>query len=113
MLKLDNTIFRLKAVIRAIEGEEGLYEFDPTSREILLFVGQAYAAGQTLRVTDIAANPAFGSPATIYGRLAKLSDSGWIKSVADPEDGRVRFVVPTTQAQGAFNRMSGAVAKMM
>jgi hypothetical protein len=111
--KLDDTIFRIRAVLRAIEGEEGLHEFDATSREILLFIGQAFAAGQTLRATDIASNPTFGSPAKIYGRLAKLTDSGWIKSVNDSQDGRVRLIIPTSQAQSAFNRMSSAVQKQI
>jgi hypothetical protein len=111
--KIDDTIFRIKAVLRAIEGEEGLHEFDTTSREILVFIGQAFAAGQNLRATDIASNPAFGSPATIYGRLGKLADSGWIKSIPDAQDGRVKLVVPTSQAQGAFNRMSSALSKLI
>lgn len=99
--------------MRAIEGEEGLHAFDSTSREILIFVGQAFAADQSLRATDIASNPAFGSPAKIYGRLAKLADSGWIKSVPDSRDGRVRLIVPTSQAQSAFNRMSSAISKLI
>lgn len=113
MSAIDDTIFRIKAAIRAIEGEEGLNEFDTTTRDILTFVGQSYAAGQTLRPSDIAGNAVFGSPATIYGRLAKLTETGWIKSIPDPADGRVRRVVPTTLAQRAFERMSNAVQRYL
>lgn len=108
---MENSFLRVKAILRAIEGDEGLNAFDSVSRELLNFVLHKHSQSQSLRVTDITSNLSFGSPATIYGRLAKLSESGWIKTIASPEDGRVKIVVPTTQALNSLSRMSDALQK--
>lgn len=109
MPKTDDLIFRVRSLIRAFEGEEGLAELDHTSQDILMYIGQAEVAGNNVRASDIASNPSFGSPAKIYGRLSKLAEGGWIKLVSDPKDGRVKLLVPSNQTRGAFNRMSASL----
>ena len=110
---MEDAFLRIKAILKAIENDEGLDDLDPISRDLLNYILQKNSEGQTLRVTDLTANLSFGSPATVYGRLAKITDSGWIKTTTPADDGRVKIVVPTSKALGSLGRMSIALTKAL
>lgn len=103
---MNDLIFRSRIVLQAVEGETGFSSLDPTSREILFYVGQSGISGEKINVTDLSGNPRFGSPATIHGRITRLVQDGWLVSTVDPHDGRGRVLTLGSPSVTAFNRMS-------
>lgn len=112
-INMQDAFLRIKAILKAIESDEGLNDLDVVSRDLLNYVLQKHSESQVLRVTDLTANLSFGSPATIYGRLAKLQDGGRIKTTTPVDDGRVKIVVPTSKALGSLGRMSIALQRAL
>jgi len=111
-MKQSALIFRINQLVRAIEERTGLMEMDFASREMLKFIGEAQTASKTLSVSDIVKSEIFGTPPTVYSRLTKLEEAGWINSRANAEDGRVKNIVLSTAAIKAFSRMSDAALKL-
>ncbi|MFN4140380.1 MarR family winged helix-turn-helix transcriptional regulator [Aestuariivirga sp.] len=112
-MEKDQLIFRITRLIRAIEESSGLDAMDLSARAILNFVGEAEARKQLLNVSDVVRGPGFGTPPTVYSRIAELEHAGWIRCVPDPEDGRAKHVRLTPQAHRAFSRMSAATRKLI
>ncbi|MCX7347503.1 MAG: hypothetical protein NTU78_17550 [Alphaproteobacteria bacterium] len=113
MIDIDDTIFRIKSFIKALEGDEGFDGLDQTSIDILTRIGGAYARRESLRSSDLAENPDFGSAASVYRKLSQLASDGWITSTQDPADARSRFIVPTSRTLHAFNRMSNKLRQQL
>jgi DNA-binding MarR family transcriptional regulator len=113
MIDVDDTIFRIKSFIKALEGDEGFSGLDQTSIDILTRIGGAYARRESLRSSDLAENPDFGSPASVYRKLSQLTADGWVTSTQDPADARSRFIIPTSRTLHAFNRMSSKLKQQI
>lgn len=107
----NNVIFKINQVIRAIEERSGLGDLDLTAKEILRFIGEGEAARKRINVTEIVRHTEFGSPPTIFTRISRLEEEGWIAYAPDPTDGRVRNVELTAKARKAFTQMSAAATK--
>lgn len=110
---MEDAFLRIKAILKAIESDEGLDGLDSVSRDLLNYILQKHSESQILRVTDLTANLSFGSPATVYGRLARLQTDGWIKTTTPADDGRVKIVVPSNKALGSLGRMSVALNRAL
>lgn len=112
MSELNDFVFRMKGVMRAIENDSGAAALDGLSLEILSRVGDAQTADEILIVGDIIGNDAFGSPATAHGRLKKLTKQGWLKLVDDTQDGRRKILRLSDKSVRMFNKMSTSVLKL-
>lgn len=111
MSELNDFVFRMKSVMRAVEMDSGAGGLDALSWEILNRVGDAQTAEETLIVGDIIGNDTFGSPATAHGRLKKLTKQGWLKLVDDPQDGRRKILRLSDKSVRMFNKMSTSVLR--
>ena len=108
----DSLIFQIHRVVRSIAETTGLDAVDVSSRSILNFIGEAEAEERTLNVSDIVKAPGFGTPPTVYTRLSKLEQGGWIEFKPNPQDGRAKHVRLTRNARKAYARMSEAIRKL-
>ena len=105
----DTLIFRIHRVLRSVEETSGLDAVDVSSRSMLNFIGEAETEERTLNVSDIVKAPGFGTPPTVYTRLSKLEEAGWIEFRPNPQDGRAKHVRLTRNARKAYARMSEAI----
>lgn len=112
MSELNDFVFRMRGVIKAVENDVGASSLDYLSLSILNRVGDAHLVGETLIVGDIIGNEAFGSPATAHGRLKKLVKQGWLKLIDDPEDGRRKILRLSDKSVRMFNKMSAGILKL-
>jgi hypothetical protein len=76
----------------------GKAPLDEVSREIVLAVAASQINGKLLRISDVRYNPEFGSPMTALSRLRVLIETGWVRSVDDPTDGRVQLLTLTARS---------------
>ena len=113
MAKAENLIFRMQNLLDAIEADTGIATLDPTSKDILKFVGRAEIDQAEVNVSDIAGNIKFGSPAKIMGRLAKLERDGWLRAVVDPADGRAKLITLSQRSRKAFGKMSDGLCRLL
>jgi hypothetical protein len=111
-LENGSFVLRLRRLIRTIEASSGLGELDDTGRRTLDFIAEAEFDGRSLRMSDIVKVPDFGTPPTVYGRLAEMEAGGWIRFAADPRDGRVKLVRLTAAARRTFARISEEARRM-
>lgn len=109
----DELIFRLKKAAREMEPWSGLDKVDLTSRAILDFIGECAAERRPVNVTDIVKTSGFGTPPTVYKRLAVLENTGWIQTKPHPVDGRVKLVEPTAHTVKTYRKMSSALQKVL
>lgn len=65
--------------------------------------------GQALLVGDLIHLSQFGSQATLHGRVKNLVVLGYIKLVANKEDGRKKSVVPTKLAHKYIQFLSECI----
>lgn len=105
-------ILRLRRLVEAIEARSGLGELDHAARPVLDFIAEADFDRRSLRMTDIVKVPGFGTPPTVYGRLAALEAGGWICFEGDKKDGRVKLVRLTAAARRTFARISEEARRM-
>lgn len=112
-MKKEHLIFRISRVMRAVEQTAGLDGLDPSSRAILVLIGEAEAEQKVLNVSDVVKACNFGTPPTIYNRLSELEKAGWIEYAADPRDGRARHVFLSRSARRLYGRVSGEVQRLL
>ena len=101
---------KLKAAILAAEKEQGLDGLDFLSREILHLIASANVSGVKLRVSDVTKDAVFGTSPTVYARLNKLVEGGWIVKKADEDDKRVALIQITSMAREKLKKISKALA---
>ncbi|WP_395663115.1 hypothetical protein [Aestuariivirga sp.] len=89
-------------------GDEPL---DVISREILLSIATSQINGKLLRISDIRFNPEFGSPVTALSRLRFLMETGWVKSVKDPVDGRAQLLALTTRSNKSIVQIAAKLRR--
>ncbi len=102
---------KLKGAIVAAEKEHGLHGMDYTSREILHTIASANLMEVKCRVSDVVKEGHFGTPPTVYARLDKLVEGGWIIKTKDKDDGRAVLLEITPMARAKFKKMSKALER--
>ena len=111
-MNCNDLIFRIHRLIRVIEADTELDVLNLSAREILKFIGARNAEGLQTRSSDVISKTGLGTPPTIYQRLGKLEEAGWINSVPDPLDGRAKLLVLTPRAEKAFQKMSKELSRL-
>ena len=99
----------LKEAIAEAEKKHGLYDIDPSTREVLQTIASANLADTKIRVSDIKNQEVYGTLPTVLSRLQKLIEAGWIEKKADKEDGRVVLLEITPKAKSLFKKISKAL----
>lgn len=99
-------IYRIRSVISAVEARTGLDELDLATRDVLRFVGEAEAVGESPSCTAVVQGAAIGTRPTTLARLTMLEEDGWLVSMVDRDDGRVKRWRLTPRARRAFSQMS-------
>jgi DNA-binding MarR family transcriptional regulator len=99
----------LKEAIAKAEKQHGLYEIDPSTREILQTIASANLSDTKICVSDTKNEQVFGTLPTVLARLQKLVEAGWIERRADPDDGRVVLLRLTFKAKSIFKKISKAI----
>jgi hypothetical protein len=79
---------------------------DEVSREIVLAIATSQINGKLLKISDVRYNPEFGSPVTALGRLRVLMETGWVRSVDDPTDGRAQLLTLTARSDKSIARIA-------
>lgn len=100
---------QFKEAIATAEKVHGLYEVDPSTREILQAIASANVSDKEIRVSDIKNQEVFGTLPTVLTRLQKLVEAGWIERKEDTEDGRVVLLQITPKAKSIFKKISKAL----
>lgn len=112
-MKDKNLVFRLSRVLRDAGARCGLGTVDRASMSILEFIGDLEASGTTVQVKTVVESGLFGTPPTVLHRLVQLENAGWIERYVDPDDGRARRLVLTSQSRKAFSKMSSEVGELV
>ena len=112
MSELNEFVFKMRGVIKAVETNARAASLDPLSLAILSRVGDAQIADEMLIVGDIIGNDAFGSPAAAHGRLKRLTKQGWLKLADDPPDGRRKILRLTDKSVRMYNKISSGILKL-
>lgn len=102
---------KLKTAIAAAEKEHGIHSLDFVSREILHTIASANLMDVRCRVSDVVKEEIFGTPPTVYARLNKLVEGGWIVKKEDEEDRRAALLEITPMARAKFKKMSKALER--
>ena len=89
----------------------GKEPLDEVSREIVLAVAASQINGKLLRISDVRYNPEFGSPVTALSRLRFLMETGWVKSVKDPVDGRAQLLALTTRSNKSIVQIAAKLRR--
>lgn len=105
-------IFKIRALMRAIESSTALDELNLSAREILKLIAEREGAGMSTRSSDVIGLNEFGTAPTVYARLAELEEAGWLSTVQDPEDGRAKLLRLTPRAEKAFTQMSRELGRL-
>lgn len=96
---------RFLQLTEAIRGLPTLPPLDPLEERILAQVARASQREERLSVRDMIGQEAFGSPATIHGRLKSMREKGWIM-LADTEDTRRKQIALTKPALQHFAKLA-------
>ena len=104
-------IFAIARVIRKVEDSHGLSELDCVSRSMLTFIGETLAQDMPVYVQTIIESKRFGTPPTVFGRLAELKERGWIDVRPGIEDRRKRLISLTNQSCRAYSLMSNLATR--
>lgn len=106
---MPNKYIQLKEAMAKAEKQYGLYEVDPSAREMLQTIASANLSNTKIRVSDIKNEQVYGTLPTVLTRLRKLVEAGWIEKMADTEDGRVVLLELTSKAKSVFKKISKAL----
>lgn len=77
---------------------------DPVEERLLHELGARWHEGQRVTVLQAMDFEAAGSSSTVHRRLKGLRAKGMIELLPDDVDGRIRYVVPTAQANRYFQQ---------
>ena len=80
--------------------------------DICLAVACHHHLGDTLTMKGLVAELPY-SEAGVQYNLRELRDHGWVAMQNCPEDGRVRFLVPTEKLEGALENYWQTIAEMV
>ncbi len=103
--------FRFLNLVKAIQQLPSIPDIDAAEQHLLELVASAWYAGHSLSVTEAMALDSAGAPATIHRRLTKLRTKGLIELHVNPQDSRVKSIVPTEIAKHYFSEVARCVKK--
>ena len=106
-------VLEVNRLIQTVEAQNGVNGLGILARTILYFIADAEFEKRRVRVSDVTANAAFGSPPTVFSRLTELEGSGWISYKNVAEDRRIRLVMLTPAARRTFSIMSKQIHQML
>lgn len=92
-----NLMYRIQKILTDFGGE-GM-ALDETSRQILFQVANNQQTGQITTVSDITRQSHYGTAPTVYTRLKKLVELGFITSNPNPADGRSNILKLTKRSE--------------
>lgn len=98
-------------LMQAIRELPGFPPMDPVEERLFNHFAAAWNAGHQPTVLEAMGLLADISSTTAHRRLKTLRDKGWIALQVDQTDGRVKYVVPTDQAQRYFSQMGDCMEK--
>lgn len=106
-------IFRLRRLIKAFEGSQGLEDLSRPAREVLLtIIEETHNSGPPL-VGDITRNADLGSTVTVFAKIKELETQGWISRLPDQEDSRARRIIISAKSQRATRRLTEQVRRLV
>lgn len=106
---MSEKIFQVLSILKAIDERTGIADLDRASQDILRAIAIEHDSDGPICVGDLARRADLGSAPSIYSKLKILSEEGWIESVSDKADGRMRRLIPTKKAMRAFRQQSKAL----
>ncbi|MBK1681625.1 hypothetical protein [Rhodocyclus tenuis] len=101
--------FRFLNISQTIRQEGALAGVDAVDQRLLEFVGASEHRGERLSVTGAMAFKAAGSPATVYRRLQRLRERGWIEVCPCQDDPRAKLVTLSASAHDYFAQLAAAL----
>lgn len=103
--------FRFLDFSHALRQEGAPAELDAVDQRLLELVGAAEHRGSRLSVTGVMAFKAAGSPATVFRRLQRLRDRGWVEVCVSPDDPRAKVVTLSPRARDYFAQLAAALRR--
>ena len=88
-------------------------ELDPIEERLLNHIALESLRGNELLVGDLISFTELGSQATLHGRVKNLVVMGYVNLIECKEDGRKKFVVPTTKAVKYYEKLSDCLDKAL
>jgi len=88
------------------------YQINDRECFVLRKITQSYLQNQTMRVSDVLMLKEFASPATLHNILKSLIEKKSLSVSADPKDGRVKYLEPTTLTLKMYEEMSREFIKI-
>lgn len=107
----QNAYLRFLNALDAIAHSNPCASLDATEIQLLEHILLAQHRNQQLLVGDLLKLSQIGSQATLHGRIKNLAVNGYVKLIADKEDGRKKFVEPTKLAVKYLSLMSEQLHK--
>lgn len=104
--KFDDLFLKVSTIVEKVAEETGFAALDLVSRNVLVHICTAAAAGSAPRVTEVMDERKLGSRQTIHGRIHDLLQQGWILAVTDQGDGRAKLLQPSAQTVKVIGRIS-------
>ena len=86
-------------------------DLDPIEERLLSYIAIASLRQQDVLVGDLISMSKLGSQATLHGRVKNLVAMDYVKLIESEEDGRKKFVVPTSKAEKYFDKLSACLEK--
>ncbi len=71
----------------------------------------AWHDGKALTVSEAMLEEVVGAPATIYRKLRKLQEAGFVDVIELETDRRMKFVLPSADALKYFKRIADCMTK--
>ncbi|MQY52127.1 hypothetical protein [Rhodocyclus gracilis] len=104
--------FRLLSISQILRQQSALAELDAVDQRLLEFVGVAEHLETRLSVTTAMALRAAGSSATVYRRLQRLREKGWIDVTPSPDDTRAKVISLTAHTLSQFALLATALNEL-
>lgn len=96
----------LKSAIYEAEKANGVHDLDHISRDMLHQITVAQIRKQPLCISDLAQNSQHGTAPTVYARLKKLVEAGWIERSENKNDKRSVILTITPKTQTTIKKIS-------
>lgn len=99
------TYVKFLHLANALRQWPGAPELDSLEERLLNSLAAAWHTGHRIKVLEVARLLPDTSERTIFRRLKTLEDKGLITFMTDPQDQRVRHVLPTPKTDAYFARL--------
>lgn len=103
----------LKSAIHQAEKAHGVHDLDHISRDILHEITLAQLGKQPLCISDLARNSRHGTAPTIYTRIKKLVDAGWVERSENEDDKRSVILTITPKTQTVIKKISKVLERAL